>query len=280
MTRWAIGDVQGCCAELDELLARLHFSADRDLLWFTGDLVNRGPQSLAALRRVSALADNAIVVLGNHDLHLLAAAHVPGHRLRRSDTLDEVLAASDRERLLGWLIERPLAHHDRARQDLLVHAGLVPQWDAQQAALLAGEVARSLRHDPRALLESMYGDKPDQWDEALSGTERLRFIINVLTRVRVCTARGRIDLKQKGTPAEAQPPWQPWFAVRGRASAATRIIFGHWSALGFYQSEGLLGLDTGCVWGGTLTAVNLDDPEAPPVAVASHARPGSAAPRA
>src|SRR5882672_9450962 len=168
MARWAIGDVQGCCAELDELLARLRFNANRDQLWFTGDLVNRGPHSLATLRRVSALSDNAIVVLGNHDLHLLAAAHVPGHTLRRSDTLDEVLAASDRDRLLDWLIGRPLAHHDPARQDLLVHAGLVPQWDAQQAARLAGEVARALRHDPRALLESMYGDQPDQWDETLS----------------------------------------------------------------------------------------------------------------
>ncbi|HEX9475003.1 MAG TPA: symmetrical bis(5'-nucleosyl)-tetraphosphatase [Steroidobacteraceae bacterium] len=280
MARWAIGDVQGCCAELEELLARLRFKADRDLLWFTGDLVNRGPQSLATLRLVSALADNAVVVLGNHDLHLLAAAHLPGHKLRRSDTLDEVLAASDRDRLLGWLIERPLAHYDRAHQDLLVHAGLVPQWDAQQAARLAGEVARALRHDPRALLESMYGDQPDQWDEALSGTARLRFIINVLTRIRVCTAGGRIDLRQKGTPGEAQPPWQPWFAVRGRASAATRIVFGHWSALGYYRAEGLLGLDTGCVWGGALTAVNLDEPEAPPFAVPAHATAGRAAPRA
>ncbi len=280
MARWAIGDVQGCYAELEELLARLRFKADRDLLWFTGDLVNRGPQSLATLRRVSALADNAIVVLGNHDLHLLAAAYLPGHKLRRSDTLGEVLAASDRDRLLGWLIERPLAHYDRAKQDLLVHAGLVPQWDAQQAARLAGEVARALRHDPRALLESMYGDQPDQWDDALSGTARLRFIINVLTRIRVCTAGGRIDLKQKGTPDEAQPPWLPWFAVRERASAATRIVFGHWSALGYYRAQGLLGLDTGCVWGGALTAVNLDDPEAPPLAVPAHARAGSAAPRA
>ncbi len=280
MARWAIGDVQGCYAELEELLARLRFKADRDLLWFTGDLVNRGPQSLATLRRVSALADNAIVVLGNHDLHLLAAAYLPGHKLRRSDTLGEVLAASDRDRLLGWLIERPLAHYDRAHQDLLVHAGLVPQWDAQQAARLAAEVAHALRRDPRALLESMYGDQPDQWDEALTGTTRLRFIINVLTRIRVCTAEGRIDLRQKGTPDEAKPPWLPWFAFRERAGAATRIVFGHWSALGFYRAEGLLGLDTGCVWGGALTAVNLDDPEAPPLAVPAHARAGSAAPRA
>ncbi len=251
MARWAIGDVQGCCAELNELLARLRFNADRDVLWFTGDLVNRGPESLAALRRVHALADNVIVVLGNHDLHLL----------------------------LSWLIARPLAHLDPERQDLLVHAGLVPQWDAPLAARLAAEVARSLQHDPRALLESMYGDQPDQWDEALRGMDRLRFVINVLTRIRVCTAQGRIDLKQKGAPAEARAPWQPWFALKGRASAATRVIFGHWSALGFYRSNGLLGIDTGCVWGGALTAVNLDDPEAPPLAVPAHQKPGRAAPQ-
>jgi diadenosine tetraphosphatase ApaH/serine/threonine PP2A family protein phosphatase len=188
MTRWAIGDVQGCYAELDELLQRIRFKADRDLLLFTGDLVNRGPQSLATLRRVRNLAANAIVVLGNHDLHLLAVAFVPDHRLRRSDTLDEVLEASDRESLLAWLLERPLAHYDSAHHDLVVHAGLVPQWHAQQAAQLAGEVESALRHDPRALLSAMYGDEPDRWDESLSGEDRLRFIINVLTRVRVCTA--------------------------------------------------------------------------------------------
>src|SRR5258706_11466938 len=163
MARWAIGDVQGCCAELNELLARLRFNADRDVLWFTGDLVNRGPESLAALRRVHALADNVIVVLGNHDLHLLAAAHVPGHRLRRSDTLGEILAASDRERLLSWLIARPLAHLDAERQDLLVHAGLLPQWDAPLAARLAAEVAPSLHHDPRPLPEAIDGDPRDHW---------------------------------------------------------------------------------------------------------------------
>ena len=271
MARWAIGDVQGCCAELDELLQRIRFNADRDLLWFTGDLVNRGPQSLATLRRVRSLAANAVVVLGNHDLHLLAAAFVPGQRLRRSDTLDEVLAASDREALLGWLVERPLAHYDSARNDLLVHAGLVPQWHAQLATQLASEVAQSLRHDPRAVLGSMYGDEPGQWDDALQGAERLRFIINVLTRLRVCTAQGRVDLRQKGPPGEARAPWMPWFKVPQRASAASRVIFGHWSALGFHRGDGVLALDTGCVWGGALTGVNLDDPEAPPVAVRARA---------
>jgi len=271
VARWAIGDVQGCCAELDELLQRIRFNADRDLLWFTGDLVNRGPQSLATLRRVRSLAANAVVVLGNHDLHLLAAAFVPGQRLRRSDTLDEVLAASDREALLGWLVERPLAHYDSARNDLLVHAGLVPQWHAQLATQLASEVAQSLRHDPRAVLGSMYGDEPGQWDDALQGAERLRFIINVLTRLRVCTAQGRVDLRQKGPPGEARAPWMPWFKVPQRASAASRVIFGHWSALGFHRGDGVLALDTGCVWGGALTGVNLDDPEAPPVAVRARA---------
>ena len=277
MARWAIGDVQGCCAELDELLKRIRFNADRDLLWFTGDLVNRGPQSLATLRRVRALAANAIVVLGNHDLHLLAVAMVPEHRLRKGDTLDEILAASDRDALLGWLLERPLAHHDSAHHDLLVHAGLVPQWHAGQAAQLAGEVSAALRHDPRRLLESMYGDEPNEWDPALDGMARLRFVINVLTRLRVCTAKGRIDLKQKGPPASAEAPWMPWFRVPARASRATRVVFGHWSALGLHRADGVLGLDTGCVWGGALTAVNLDDPEAPAVAVqALAAAPGRA----
>jgi bis(5'-nucleosyl)-tetraphosphatase (symmetrical) len=267
MARWAIGDVQGCDAELGQLLARIHFQADRDQLWFVGDLVNRGPDSLAVLRRVRALAANAVVVLGNHDLHLLAVAWVPGHRLRRGDTLDAVLAAVDREALLGWLLERPLAHHDLARNDLMVHAGLVPQWHAGQARRLAGEVEQALRANPRALLETMYGDQPDCWDDSLAGVDRLRFIINTLTRLRLCTREGRIDLRQKGSPQAALPPWQPWFRVAARASAATRVVFGHWSALGFYRGEGVLALDSGCVWGGSLTAVDLDDPGRPPVQV-------------
>lgn len=272
MARWAIGDVQGCCTELDALLLRIRFNADRDQLWFTGDLVNRGPRSLAALRRVRDLAANAMVVLGNHDLHLLALALLPDRKPRRNDTLDEVLAAADREALLGWLLRVPLAHHDLAHDDLLVHAGLVPQWHARQAALLAGEVSEALQRDPVKILGSMYGDEPDRWDESLSGQARSRFVINVLTRLRVCTNAGRIDLKYKGPPAEVPAPFLPWFAAAGRASVATRVIFGHWSALGLYQNHGVLGLDTGCVWGGALTAVNLDDPEAPAVAEPARSR--------
>jgi bis(5'-nucleosyl)-tetraphosphatase (symmetrical) len=272
MARWAIGDVQGCASELEELLTRIRFNADRDQLWFTGDLVNRGPQSLAVLRRVREFAANAIVVLGNHDLHLLAVAFVADRKQRRNDTLGAILGAPDREALYAWLLSRPLAHYDQARNDLLVHAGVVPQWHARRVALLADEVSEALQHDPERLLASMYGDEPDQWDERLSGRARTRFIINVLTRMRVCTADGRFDLRQKGPPAEAREPWMPWFLAPGRATAATRIIFGHWSTLGYYRNCGVLGLDTGCVWGGTLTAVNLDDAAAPPVVVASKTR--------
>ena len=175
--------------------------------------------------------------------------------------------ASHRDSLRAWPPERPLAHYDGAHHDLLVHAGLVPQWHAQQAAQLAGEVESALRHDPRALLSAMYGDEPDRWEESLSVEDRLRFIINVLTRVRVCTAQGRVDLRQKGSPEDSRAPWMPWYKVKDRASAAVRVIFGHWSTLGLHRGDGVLCLDTGCVWGGALTAVNLDDPDSPPVAV-------------
>src|SRR5579862_8944073 len=183
MARFAIGDVQGCAAELRTLLARLKFSADRDRLWFVGDLVNRGPQSLETLRLVRALGDNAVVVLGNHDLHLLAVMH--GMRPpRRSDTLDAVLAAPDRAALGEWLLSRPLAHSEAG--DLLVHAGVVPPWTVAQTLDLAREVERALQRDPRRLLERMYGNEPDEWSPKLAGMDRLRFAINVLTRLRVC----------------------------------------------------------------------------------------------
>jgi bis(5'-nucleosyl)-tetraphosphatase (symmetrical) len=268
MARWAVGDVQGCCDELEQLLARIRFSIDCDRLWLVGDLVNRGPASLAVLRLVRGLGDNATSVLGNHDLHLLAVA-LAGAKLRRSDTLSEILAAADRDALLEWLLLRPLAHFEPGYSDLLLHAGVLPQWSAAQTLQLAAEVERSLRDNPRALLTGMYGDHPDRWQAALAGLERQRFTINVLTRLRFCTADGRVDFKQKGKPDSAPSPWLPWFRVAGRANGAQRIVFGHWSALGFCSERGVLGIDTGCVWGGSLTAVNLDDPEAPPVSVPS-----------
>ena len=261
--RYAIGDIQGCATELSELLARLDFSPDRDELWFVGDLVNRGPRSLEALRLVRALGESATVVLGNHDLHLLAVAYGARPSGRSGDTLDEVLAAPDRDALIEWLLTRPLAHFDPKSGDLLIHAGLVPEWSAPQTLNLAGEVATALRHDPGAFFAQMYGDRPDCWSEALTGPDRLRFIVNVLTRMRVCTADGRIDLKMKGPPAKARPGYLPWFEHEHRASRDVRVVFGHWSALGYVNSRGVLGLDTGCVWGGALTAQRLDADGAP-----------------
>jgi len=260
VTRYAIGDVQGCERELRALLKKVGFSADRDRLWFVGDLVNRGPRSLETLRLVHALRDNAVIVLGNHDLHLLALAY-GGHRRRKSDTLDAVLAASDRDTLLAWLGGCPLAHAEGT--DLMVHAGLVPQWTAAQALSLAHEVEGELGRDPRALFAHMYGNDPDRWSEDLKGEARLRFVINVLTRLRVCTADGRVDLTMKGEPPPPPAPLRPWFELQTRQSRDTRIIFGHWSALGFVQRHGVVGLDTGCVWGGALTAFDLDRERAP-----------------
>jgi len=263
MARFAIGDVQGCATQLRALLERLKFSADRDQLWFVGDLVNRGPQSLECLRLIRALGDNAVVVLGNHDLHLLALAYGARLQDKPGDTLNEVLRAPDRVALLEWLLERPLAHQDPLRGDLLIHAGLVPQWSVPQALALAEEVHAALRAAPEDFFAQMYGDQPDQWTEQLTGTERLRFIVNALTRLRVCTAAGRMALKAKGAPKPGAAALLPWFEIPARASRGTRIVFGHWSTLGFVNTQGVIGLDTGCVWGGSLTAVNLDAPIRP-----------------
>lgn len=262
MTRYAIGDVQGCHEELKELIGRLDFSWERDQIYFVGDLVNRGPASLQVLRYVRSLGDNAVVVLGNHDLHLLAVAY--GARRNKTDTLDEILEAKDRDELLDWLISRPLAYlHGN---ELMVHAGVVPQWTVNMTIELAREVESALRADPRDVFEHMYGDEPAQWSDDLSLEDRLRFTINVLTRLRVCTADGRIDLKWKGKPPAANSPYQAWFDVKNRATRDARIIFGHWSAQGFVQRNGVVGLDSGCVWGGSLTAIDLDS-DRPPISV-------------
>jgi bis(5'-nucleosyl)-tetraphosphatase (symmetrical) len=268
MARWAIGDVQGCADELAELITRIDFKPDRDQLWFVGDLVNRGPDSLRVLRWVRSLKDNAVCVLGNHDLHLLAVAWV-GAKLRKNDTLSAILDAPDRDSLIEWLTERPLAHFAPEPKDLMVHAGVVPQWSVAETLAIGAEVQQALCTDPRRLLSAMYGDEPDCWRPSLKGLARLRFAVNVLTRMRFCTPDGRIDLKQKGKPDSAPAPWIPWFKAPRRASGNERIIFGHWSALGFYRTEQFVGLDTGCVWGGSLTALNLDLPQAPPISVPS-----------
>jgi bis(5'-nucleosyl)-tetraphosphatase (symmetrical) len=260
VARLAIGDVQGCLEALRALLRRADFSSDRDQLWLVGDLVNRGPDSLGVLRFVRALGDNAVVVLGNHDLHLLAVALGAGARtLRAGDTLDPVLQASDRDALLEWLITRPLAVAQG--DDLMVHAGLPPQWTPARTLELAAEVEARLRRDPAGFFAQMYGNRPDRWDESLQGTDRLRFVVNALTRMRFCRADGTIDLKQKGRPGTQPDTWLPWFEVPDRLSRSVRVICGHWSALGFVERPGLLALDSGCVWGGSLTAASLDDGE-------------------
>jgi bis(5'-nucleosyl)-tetraphosphatase (symmetrical) len=268
MARWAIGDIQGCCDELEELLQRIRFSTDRDQLWFVGDLVNRGPRSLHTLRLVRSLRENALCVLGNHDLHLLAVALV-GAKVRKSDTLHEVLTAPDRDSLIEWLLHRHLAHYDSHTGDLLVHAGIVPEWSATLTVELAREVEQALRRDAPKLLSAMYGDEPDHWQPSLSGMERLRFAINVLTRMRFVTTDGHLDLRQKGKPESAPRHLIPWFRAPRRDGSPLRIIFGHWSALGLHREPHFLGLDTGCVWGGVLSAANLDDPEMSIVSVPS-----------
>lgn len=284
MARIAVGDVQGCHDELRALLRTARFSADRDQVWFVGDLVNRGPDSLGVLRFVRALDANAHVVLGNHDLHLLAVARgAGGRRLRKDDTLDEVLAAPDRDALLDWLQTRPLAVHAPTRgggpaggrDDLMVHAGVPPQWSVDDTLRIAAEVERALRDDAAGLFAAMYGDQPDRWDPALAGHDRLRFAINALTRMRFVDRDGVVDLRMKGAPDAAPRGWYPWFDAPGRRSAASRIVMGHWSTLGLVVRDDLIALDTGCVWGGTLTAVSLDDAQRRwQVACDGHRAPG------
>jgi bis(5'-nucleosyl)-tetraphosphatase (symmetrical) len=275
MARYAIGDIQGCFDELKSLLELIDYSADRDELWFVGDLVNRGPQSLETLRFVRALGANATVVLGNHDLHLLALAYGSRRKHKDGDTLDEVLDAPDRDQLLEWLLGRPLAVFDEPRGDLLVHAGLVPEWTPRFAAKLAREVEAVLRDDARTLFDAMYGNKPEKWSEGLRGMDRLRFAINAFTRMRFCRRDGVVDLKMKGSPGEQPEDFMPWFDVPERASRDVRVICGHWSTLGYVRRRDLLAIDTGCVWGGSLTAVNLDVDAAPiQLACDGHQEPG------
>ncbi|MGH8460214.1 MAG: symmetrical bis(5'-nucleosyl)-tetraphosphatase [Stenotrophobium sp.] len=260
MTTYAIGDIQGCDKALQSLLAKLEFQPGRDRLLLTGDLVNRGPQSLEVLRRVKSLGEHAITVLGNHDLHLLAVAN--GRRSDKRDTLQAVLAAPDRDELLAWLRQQPLAWRDPATGILLIHAGLPPQWNIQQTLELAAEASAFIR-GPQGddFLAQMYGNEPDIWSEQLRGIPRLRFIVNCFTRLRYCDAQGRIKMKPKGAPGTQPPGLMPWFEVPGRQSADTEIVFGHWSTLGqtHWPQAQVHGLDTGCVWGGCLTALNLDD---------------------
>jgi bis(5'-nucleosyl)-tetraphosphatase (symmetrical) len=261
MALYLIGDVQGCDAALGRLLEKIDFSASRDTLYVLGDLVNRGPASSEVLRRLMGYADSAKCLLGNHDLSLLAVAH--GRRApHRNDTMDKVLLAKDRGELLEWLRWQRMAI--RAHGLLMVHGGVLPQWDVTQTLMLAAEVEAALRGPGLVdFLSEMYGNEPAQWDDSLKGADRLRVIVNALTRLRFCTPEGVMDLHSSGGLGDAPPGYLPWFDVPGRKTAGATIAFGHWSTLGFMQRPDIISLDTGCVWGGALSALRLGAAGAP-----------------
>lgn len=256
MALYMIGDVQGCDAALGRLLEKIAFSPSRDQLVLLGDLVNRGPASLGVLRRLVVLGDAAQCLLGNHDLHLLAVSQGV-RKLHRGDTVADILQAPDSAALLEWLRWRRMALREEGV--LMVHAGVLPQWSADQALAAAGEVESALRSTNwGAFMHQMYGNQPDQWHEGLRGAERLRVIVNALTRLRYCTPEGRMEFDTKtGGAQDAPQGYLPWFDVPGRKTAADVIAFGHWSTLGWLNRPDILSLDTGCVWGGALSAVKL-----------------------
>ncbi len=257
MSLYAIGDIQGCHAEFCQLLEMIGFSTRADRLWLVGDLVNRGPGSLAVLREVKALGEAAVTVLGNHDFHLLTVA--AGHaRQHKRDTLAPILAAPDRDELLAWVRSWPLVVVEGDR--LLVHAGLLPEWTPETALALSGEVQAALAAgDHDAFLRSLYGDAPDAWRDDLQGFDRLRVVVNACTRLRFCTADGRMDFREKRGPEHAPEGFRPWYFHEARASAGKTIVCGHWSTLELLLAPNVMMLDSGCLWGGTLTAIRLDD---------------------
>jgi bis(5'-nucleosyl)-tetraphosphatase (symmetrical) len=258
MSTYAIGDIQGCFATLQALLEHVAFDESRDRLWLTGDLVNRGPSSLEVLHFARNLGEKCVVTLGNHDLHLLAVAE-RAVGARTKDTFDDVLRAPDRESLLDWLSQQPLVHFDEPLGYVMVHAGFAPQWDLETALELGREVSQVVRTRHRAFFKAMYGNEPDRWRDDLTGLERLRVITNYLTRLRFCTASGRIDFENKGPPNTATSGYLPWYAHPGRKLASQRIVFGHWASLmGQAKAPNVFALDTGCVWRRQLTALELE----------------------
>jgi bis(5'-nucleosyl)-tetraphosphatase (symmetrical) len=275
MTHYVIGDLQGCLKPLEKLLTKISFSSRHDHLVFCGDLVNRGPDSLGTLRFIKSLGNSATVTLGNHDLHLLSAAQ--SGDFGSKDTLQDIVNAPDCADLLAWLLRQPLAWQDKRSGVLVIHAGVAPQWDRAQTLALAQEASAALvgAHGKNFLAE-MYGNEPDLWDEALTGISRLRFIINCLTRLRYCDENGRIHLNPKGAPGSQPAGLMPWFEVPWRRTRQDTLICGHWSTLGqiHWPQSNLYGLDTGCVWGGSLTALNLDSRELVSVACEQHRKPG------
>ncbi len=258
MSIYAIGDIQGCFDDLLRLLDAIAFDKTTDQLWFAGDLVNRGPKSLETLRFVKSLGSSAVTVLGNHDMHLLAASCME-RATNKKDALNQVLESPDRQELIDWLRCQPLFHYNE--NFCLVHAGLPPQWDfkkTQKMALIAEQALR--RPDYQNFLKQMYGNKPNLWSPNLRGMSRLRFIINCFTRMRYCDAEGRLDFANSGSLGTQPENLLPWFEVPNRKNANMRVIFGHWSTLGYYEGPNCYAIDTGCLWGGQLTALKLDSP--------------------
>lgn len=260
MATYAVGDLQGCLEPLKCLLERVKFDPAQDKLWLVGDLVNRGPASLETLRFLHGMRESLVCVLGNHDLHLVAVAY-NAERLKKNDTLREIVEAPDCAQLIEWLRRMPLIHHDAQRDITLVHAGIPPQWTIEKSLQRAAEVEAALRDDTQLpmFLDGMYGNEPAKWDKKLHGIERLRVITNYFTRMRFCTPDGKLDLKSKEGLDTAPPGYAPWFSHVERKAAGRRIIFGHWAALeGQCDVPGLFALDTGCVWGGSMTLLNVD----------------------
>lgn len=257
MPTYAIGDIQGCFIPFRQLLKDIEFDQKHDRLWLVGDLVNRGPDSLAVLRFVRELGEAAVTVLGNHDLHLLTVSEGFA-RIRKKDTLNAILAAPDRDELLTWLRRQPLMYVNNGYA--MVHAGLLPSWTIGEAESFAREAEAALRsEDYPDLLAGLYGDTPDAWRDDLTGIARIRAIFNALTRLRVCTPQGKMDFSFKSEPEKAPAGFLPWFDVPDRASSSVTVIFGHWSALGLRLRPNLMALDSGCQWGRALTAVRLED---------------------
>lgn len=261
MTVYAIGDIQGCFDPFMRLLEKIQFDEKKDTLWLTGDLVNRGPKSLETLRFIKNLKSKAITVLGNHDLTLLAVAYQAIPYNSKQYTFSDILAAPDRETLIDWLRHQPLIHQDADLGYTLVHAGIPPEWDLALAQSLAKEVERVLQSDnPTSFFKNFFGNEPKAWNPALSGIERLRFIVNALTRLRFCTLAGELELNSKESAKHPPIGYVPWFSIPNRKSATLKILFGHWAALqGKCDEPNVFALDTGCVWGNCLTAMRLSD---------------------
>lgn len=259
MATYVIGDVQGCFVPLMQLLEQINFNPAHDYLWFTGDLVNRGPQSLEVLRFVHSLADRQVTVLGNHDLHLLSAYY--SKQLKKHDTFQAILTAPDGALLMNWLRQQPLMHWDPTYKFALVHAGLAPSWSLEQALSLNAELQTVLQGDAFSqFLSAMYGNEPDHWDDNLTGATRWRVITNYFTRVRLCYADGRMDFAYKGALATKPDALYPWYALPARKTRQVNVLFGHWAALeGAAHGQNIHALDTGCVWGKCLTAMRLED---------------------